>query len=79
MKALPVNRHETALQIATAAPSVLAVVGVKILGLSISDWLGLFGIFFLVLQACYLLWKWRRDIKRERRGQPPLDTDRGHL
>lgn len=79
MKVNPLNRHDTAVQIATAAPSVLAVVWIKILGLSINDWLGLFGIFFLVLQAGYLLWKWRRDIKRERRGQPPLDTDRGHL
>lgn len=65
------DHKETATQIAQAIPSILAVIHSKVLGLSIDNWLGLCGIAFLVIQAAYLLWKWRRDWTRERSGLPP--------
>lgn len=76
----PENRHDTLLQVATAAPAGIAVVATKVLGLTIENWVGICGILFLVLQAAYLVWKWRRDILRERRRRPTdPDTDEAPL
>lgn len=74
----PAN-HETAVQALNAIPATAAVVATKFLGLDISTWLGLFGIAFIALQASYLLWKWRRDYLREKRGLPPSESQRGAL
>ena len=55
------------------------------MGLPLGDWLVLASIAFVVLQAAYLVWKWRRDARRDlerqedrRRGRP-VETDIGSL
>ena len=63
----PDLKHEVVSQAIACTPSVLAVFWTKVLDLSIDNWLGLSGIAFILLQASYLIWKWRRDAKRPRR------------
>lgn len=63
----PETKHEVVVQAALGTPSAAAVLWTKVMGLSIDNWLGLFGIGFIVLQAMYLLWKWWRDIQKARR------------
>lgn len=80
----PDSKHDLAVQAAQAAPSVAAIIATKVLNLDVQSWLGLFGIGFIALQAAYLVWKWRRDVKREREREaagtpPPLDSDRAPL
>lgn len=51
--------------VATAAPSLTGI----LLWLSekeINFWVGVWGVFFIWLQAAYVLWKWRRDVRRDR-------------
>lgn len=71
------------MQALNASPSIAAILATKVLDLSVDTVLGLCGIAFILVQMGYLLWKWRRDWKRDRdrraAGLPPPDTDRGHL
>lgn len=72
-----------------AAPSAGAAAGSRALGLPLSDWLVLASIVFVILQAAHLIWKWRRDSRRERERQedrragrpidPAFETERGDL
>lgn len=58
-------------QTAQATPSLTAVllwIGQK----DIDFWLGFSGIVFIALQAAYMLWKWRRDVRNDRAGIPPV-------
>lgn len=79
----PEQRNDALVQGLSAAPSLAAVLATKVLDLTIDNWLALAGIGFIALQALYLLWRWRRDWKRERQrraaGLPPPETDRGDL
>lgn len=79
----PEQRHDIVVNGLQATPSLVAILYTKALDLSIDNWLGITGILFIGLQALYLLWKWRRDWKRERErrkaGRPPPSTDRGDL
>ena len=80
----PEQRHDLAVQSLNASPSIAAILATKVLDLSVDTVLGLAGIAFIAVQAGYLLWKWRRDWKRERerraaRQPPPEDTDRAPL
>lgn len=43
-------------------PSVVVVTKYA-LGMPIQDWLAVSGIAFILLQAAYLVWKWRREAK----------------
>lgn len=52
-----------------AAPSAGAAAGSRAMGLPLSDWLVLASIAFVLLQAGHLVWKWRRDSRRERERQ----------
>lgn len=71
-----------------AAPGAGAAAGARVFGLPLSDMLVLASILFVALQAAYLVWKWRRDARREqdrqddrRRGVPvdSCDTESGAL
>ena len=60
-----------------AAPGVTAATGAQMLGWQMSDILAMVSILFVLAQLCYLVWKWRRDARREderiedrRRGVP---------
>jgi hypothetical protein len=54
-------------------------------GLPLSDWLVVASIAFVALQAGYLVWKWRRDARRDQERQEdrrrglPVETDLGTL
>lgn len=77
----PERVSDAASQVLMATPSVAAVTATKIFGLEIDSWLGLAGIGFLMLQAAYLIWRWRRDIDvendrvREARSRFPTDQE----
>lgn len=65
------SRQETVRSLIEATPAATAIV------VSNSDldwWLKAAGIAFLVLQALYLLWRWRRDVRRDAQGKPPVET-----
>lgn len=57
------TKHETMGNVIQAIPAT-TLVGAKVFGLSLPDWAALFGIAFVVLQAVYLLWRWRRESKK---------------
>lgn len=73
------EEHTTALQL---VPSIAAVV-TWAAGLTIEKWLGIAGIVFILIQTVGYLWRWRRDIRRERErirehAMAP-DTDKADL
>lgn len=59
------QKHDLAVATAQTAPGVTAAAGSHALQLPLSDILVVCSIMFVVLQAAYLLWKWRRDSRRE--------------
>lgn len=78
----PDAQHETMKQTLIAAPSLGAIV-VGWLDVPLATWSIRLGMAFIALQAGYLVWKWRRDVIRERErircGAPPPDTDKADL
>ncbi|WP_313331561.1 hypothetical protein ACQYWY_06740 [Comamonas sediminis] len=90
LAAIGVNRHLSAEQrqdIANAAyhatPGAAATGVFKVWGLPLSEWLVVASLLFIALQAGYLVWKWRRDYRRDlaRRalGKLAEETVRGDL
>lgn len=76
------QRHDIATAGYQALPGVAAAGGARVLGLPLSDWLVLVSMLFVALQAAYLVWKWRRDARRDqerqedrRNGIKPKDSD----
>lgn len=59
--------------IVEAAPAAAAVTAGPVFGLTFSDLAAVLGSIFLVLQMAYLIWRWRRDVRRERRDQQPRE------
>ena len=66
------HRTETAAQ-ALQAPPALTAIWMWFSGKDVNFWVGAAGIGFIALQAAYLLWKWRRDIRRDRLSYPPIE------
>ena len=66
-----------------STPGAVAGSAARIGGLPLSDWLVVASIGFIALQAGYLVWKWRRDYRRDaaRRaiGRHAEETIRGDL
>lgn len=71
-----------------ATPGAAAGGVFKIAGLPLSDWLVVASLAFVVLQAAYLVWKWRQDYRRAQQRQrlarlagrePEPETDLGPL
>ena len=71
-----------------ATPGAAAGGVFKIAGLPLSDWLVVASLAFVVLQAAYLVWKWRQDYQRAQQRQrlarlagrePEPETDLGPL
>ena len=48
-----------------ALPS-LGAIFIWFSGKDVNWWAAVIGLLFIILQIGYLLWKWRRDIRRER-------------
>lgn len=78
----PEAKHDAAVQGAASLPSLGAIFA-WLAGVPVEKWAALAGLVFIVLQAVYLLWKWRRDMRREderlRKGEAPPTTDKGGL
>lgn len=79
------QKHDLATAAYQATPGAAAAGGARMMGLPLSDWLVVASIAFVVLQAGYLVWKWRRDARRDqehqedrRRGRP-VEADLGEL
>lgn len=79
------QKHDLATAAYQATPGAAAAGGARMVGLPLSDWLVVASIAFVALQAGYLIWKWRRDARRDherqedrRRGRP-VETDLGTL
>lgn len=70
----PEAKHDAISQGAASLPS-MAAIAAWLLGVPLEKWVALAGLMFILLQAAYMGWKWRRDIRREderlRRGEPP--------
>lgn len=73
MSLTPEQKHDALVQTAQAVPSIAAI-WAYVAGITPERWLTYWGIAFLALQAGYLLWKWRRDVRRERNGQAPREN-----
>lgn len=80
------QKHDLASAVYQSTPGAVAAGGARMAGLPLSDWLVVASIAFVLLQAGYLVWKWRRDARRDmerqedrRRGRPLADTDLGTL
>lgn len=58
------TKHDTLSSGVQAIPAV-TLVGTQVFGLHLNEWAALFGIGFIVIQAAYLLWKWRREAERK--------------
>jgi len=75
-------KNELIVQGVSSTPAWAAVM-TWLFGVTLEKWVAVCGLVFLVLQAAYLVWKWRRDHRREaerlRRGDPPPNTDKGAL
>lgn len=83
LAAIGVHTHLSAEQkqdLATAAyqsaPGTAAAGTAGVFGLPLSDVLILTSIAFVALQAAHLVWKWRRDSRRDQERQD--DRRRGH-
>lgn len=79
------QKHDLVNATYQATPGAAAAGGARMMGLPLSDWLVVASIAFVALQAGYLVWKWRRDARRDqerqedrRRGRP-VETDLGSL
>ena len=59
------QKQDIATAVAQTAPGAAGTGAAQLFGLPLSDWAVLATIAFVVLQAAYLVWKWRRDYKRE--------------
>jgi disulfide bond formation protein DsbB len=48
---------------AKASPPV-AYVGVRLVGVSLPDWVAIATLAYLLLQGAHLIWRWRRQARR---------------
>lgn len=61
---------------AQASPSLTAI-WMWLSGKPIDFWVAASGFVFIWLQVAYMLWRWRRDARREAQGQHPVVDDYG--
>lgn len=59
------QRHDVGVAVAQSTPGAVASAGTHIAGLPLSDWAVVATILFVLLQVGHLIWKWRRDARRE--------------
>lgn len=58
-------KEEAVSQAVKAVPAVAAATTTLVLGLTLNDLLAIASIVFIAMQAAYLVWKWRREAKRD--------------
>lgn len=61
-------------QTVQALPSLGAIV-IWFSEKNVNWWAAVLGMVFIAVQLGYVLWKWRRDIKRDRLDFPPIRSD----
>lgn len=49
-----------------AVPSAMAIAAGPVFGVTFSDLAALLGCIFLLMQMAYMVWRWRRDQRREK-------------
>ena len=59
------QKQDIAVAVVQTTPGAASAGAARLGGLPLSDWAVIATIGFVVLQAAYLIWKWRRDYKRE--------------
>lgn len=59
------QKQDIAVAVVHTTPGAASAGAARLGGLPLSDWAVIATIGFVVLQAAYLIWKWRRDYKRE--------------
>lgn len=73
MKDVKLNT-EIAAEAAKSAPPATVAITAFLGGLSLNNIIGVATFIYIVLQAGYLVWKWRRDMRRERRNSDGCQT-----
>lgn len=68
-------RHEVP-QTIQSIPSVGAIV-LYLSGKDVNWWAAVLGMVFILVQLFYVVWKWRRDIRRESERTSQLEDDDG--
>ncbi|QNK68447.1 hypothetical protein [Variovorax sp. PAMC26660] len=63
------QKHDVVTATVHAVPGGAAAGGAHVAQLPLSDMLVVCSIAFVLLQAGYLIWKWRRDARRDRERQ----------
>lgn len=53
-------------EVAKSTPPAAVVATATVSGLSLNNVIGIATLIYIVLQAGYLIWKWRRDVRRDR-------------
>lgn len=61
---MAVEKAGVAVEAAKSAPPV-AVMAAAIAGLTLQEWVFVVTIVYVVLQAGYLAWKWRREARKK--------------
>lgn len=74
------QKHDLVTSGYQAAPGIGGSVATSSFGLPLSEWLVIASLLFVVLQAAFLAWKWRRMARldreaRERNEPPDADHD----
>lgn len=59
------QKHDITVAGYQTAPGAGAAAGARVAGLPLSDLLVIASMVFVLMQAAYLVWKWRRDARRE--------------
>ena len=68
-----VSQHDLVKHAVEATPAAIAVTAGPVFGFTFNDLAAVLGCIFLVLQMGYLIWRWRRDMRRDKRDQEPLE------
>lgn len=68
-------RHEVP-QTIQSLPSIGAI-ALYLSGKDVNWWAAVLGMVFILVQLFYVLWKWRRDIRRENDRNSQLEADDG--
>jgi hypothetical protein len=73
----PEAKTDAITQGAASLPAWAAIMS-WFLGITVEKWLAVAGILFIALQAAFLVWRWRRAVRREderiANGDPPPPT-----
>lgn len=72
------QKHDIGHAVFQTAPGAAVAGGARVGGLPLSDWLVVASIGFIILQAAFLVWKWRRAARRDRK-YPSQRTDWGEM